>query len=133
MWLNNSRGNRFSRHHRHYDPGSNHKFWAFSFQDMADYDLPALFTFVLNHTKQTKVIFIGHSQGTMQMFTALADNLEFFASKLILAIMMAPATRITENSLSSNYLFKKVADSPTAMKAAHSYLRSQGPELFAQA
>ena len=65
------------------------------------------------------------------MFAALASNLNFFAPKLTLAIMLAPATRITENSLESNYLLKKVSESPTALKAAHSYLKSQGPELFA--
>ncbi len=65
------------------------------------------------------------------MFAALASNLEFFAQKLTLAIMLAPATRISENSLESNYFMRKMTESQTALKAAHSYLRSQGPELFA--
>jgi gastric triacylglycerol lipase len=40
---------------------------------MADYDLPALFTYVNNMTQQ-KVHYLGHSQGTIQMHVALAKR-----------------------------------------------------------
>ena len=40
---------------------------------MADYDLPAVFTHIYNITKQ-KIHYIGHSQGTIQMFVALAKR-----------------------------------------------------------
>jgi lysosomal acid lipase/cholesteryl ester hydrolase len=40
---------------------------------MADYDLPAFFKHVFNHTQQ-KIHYIGHSQGTIQMFVALAKQ-----------------------------------------------------------
>lgn len=40
---------------------------------MADYDLPAIFTYVNQVTKQ-KVSYIGHSQGTMQMHIALSKR-----------------------------------------------------------
>jgi gastric triacylglycerol lipase len=40
---------------------------------MADYDLPAIFTYVNGITKQ-KVSYIGHSQGTMQMHIALSKR-----------------------------------------------------------
>jgi len=46
VWLNNSRGNTFSRHHKHLDPDVHPGYWNFSFQEMAEYDLPALFEFV---------------------------------------------------------------------------------------
>jgi len=45
----------------------------FTFQHMADYDLPAIFTYVNNITKQ-KVNYIGHSQGTIQMNIALSKH-----------------------------------------------------------
>jgi hypothetical protein len=50
VWMNNSRGNRYSRHHSFLDPDNDdHKqrFWDFSFEEMAKYDQPALFKFVL--------------------------------------------------------------------------------------
>lgn len=40
---------------------------------MADYDLPAVFTYVANYTNQ-KVHYIGHSQGTIQMHIALSKR-----------------------------------------------------------
>lgn len=40
---------------------------------MADYDLPAVLKYINNITKQ-KLIYIGHSQGTMQMNIALAKR-----------------------------------------------------------
>ncbi len=40
---------------------------------MADYDLPAVFTHIHNITKQ-KLHYVGHSQGTIQMFIALAKH-----------------------------------------------------------
>jgi gastric triacylglycerol lipase len=40
---------------------------------MADYDLPAVFKYVNNITKQ-KMHYIGHSQGTIQMHIALAKR-----------------------------------------------------------
>jgi len=40
---------------------------------MADLDLPALFKYVNNQTKQ-KMHYIGHSQGTIQMFITLAKQ-----------------------------------------------------------
>lgn len=46
-------------------------FWDFSFDEMAEYDLPAAFSYINNITKK-KIHYIGHSQGTMVMFAALS-------------------------------------------------------------
>lgn len=81
VWMNNTRGNRFSKHHVHLDPEDDdekERFWDYSFEDMAKYDQPALFEFVLKSTGVRKVTYIGHSQGTTQMFCALSENLAFF-------------------------------------------------------
>ena len=40
---------------------------------MADYDLPAIFTYINKLTNQ-KIHYIGHSQGSMQMHIALCKN-----------------------------------------------------------
>lgn len=40
---------------------------------MADYDLPAIFTYI-NKISGQKIHYIGHSQGTMQMHIALSKN-----------------------------------------------------------
>ena len=46
VWMNNSRGNKFSRMHKYLDPDYHKKYWDFSFQDHADFDLPAVFEFI---------------------------------------------------------------------------------------
>jgi pimeloyl-ACP methyl ester carboxylesterase len=78
VWINNTRGNRYSRSHVYMDPDDKDDkatFWDYSFEDMAKYDQPALFNFVLSKTGVDKVTYIGHSQGTTQMFCALSENL----------------------------------------------------------
>ena len=43
VWLTNHRGNLFSQEHTTLVPGKDDKkYWNFSFQEMADYDLPAI-------------------------------------------------------------------------------------------
>jgi pimeloyl-ACP methyl ester carboxylesterase len=49
---------------------------------------------VLSKTQVENVTYIGHSQGTIQMFAALCENLEFFKPKINLAIMLAPVARV---------------------------------------
>lgn len=75
VWLGNSRGNKHSKRHTKYNPAKDAEFWAFSFQHMADYDLPAVFKYIYNVTGQ-KIHYFGHSQGTMQMHIALAKRNE---------------------------------------------------------
>ena len=48
------------------------EFWDFSFQEMGMYDVPANINFILEKTGQEKVNFMGHSQGTAQMFAFLS-------------------------------------------------------------
>lgn len=73
VWLGNSRGNKHSRRHIKLNPDKDAEFWAFTFQHMADYDIPAAFRYIYNFAKQ-KINYIGHSQGTMQMHIALSKN-----------------------------------------------------------
>ena len=73
VWLGNSRGNKHSRNHTKYNPNKNKEFWEFTFQHMADFDLPAVFKYVYERTKQ-KMHYIGHSQGTIQMHVALSKR-----------------------------------------------------------
>lgn len=62
MWMNNTRGNRYSRHHVFMDPDVDKKlFFDYSFEDMARYDQPALFRYVLDKTQVKSVTYIGHS------------------------------------------------------------------------
>lgn len=72
VWVGNSRGTKYSLGHRLYDQRTSEAFWNFSWMEMSELDLPAAFEFVARSTGQ-KINYIGHSQGTTQMFAALAN------------------------------------------------------------
>eukprot|EP00347_Sterkiella_histriomuscorum_P002574 403367625 len=95
VWINNTRGNRYSRNHTTLDPDYDKaKYWDFSFEDMARFDQPALFDFVLGRTGVKKVSYIGHSQGTTQMFCALSENMDFFKERMNLFVAYAPVVKV---------------------------------------
>ncbi|ETO14640.1 hypothetical protein RFI_22727 [Reticulomyxa filosa] len=69
VWLGNNRGNRYSKSHVKYKVNSD-EFWNFSYDEMAKFDVPDQISYVLNYTNQEKLAFVGHSEGTIQMFAA---------------------------------------------------------------
>jgi pimeloyl-ACP methyl ester carboxylesterase len=88
VWFGNSRGNRYSQGHTTLKP-SKSAFWQFTWQHMATYDLPAFIDYVLAQTKQSKLVYVGHSQGTLQMTALLAEQPNY-ADKLYIYIALAP-------------------------------------------
>src|SRR5699024_10786231 len=56
VWLPNSRGNGHSQTHVRLLPGDD-RFWAFSFDQMAQYDLPAVIDYVRKATNRSKVAY----------------------------------------------------------------------------
>ena len=72
VWIGNNRGTRYSRTKGKYAP-TDKAFWDFSFDELAKYDVPANIAAIRETTGQDKIIYIGHSQGTSQMFAALSD------------------------------------------------------------
>ncbi|EDO32172.1 predicted protein [Nematostella vectensis] len=88
VWLGNVRGNDYSRRNVHYQP-SVEEFWDWSYQEMADIDLPVMIDYVLQTTGQSQLFYIGHSQGTLMGFTGFSDNTTL-AKQIKLFIALAP-------------------------------------------
>lgn len=67
VWLPNSRGNIFSLGHvdQKFDSQQMfNKYWNFSFDEMAKYDVPAVINYIKEISQSTeKIDYIGHSQG----------------------------------------------------------------------
>ena len=58
---------------------------------MADYDQPALWRYILQKTGAEKITYVGHSQGTTQLFAALCgDQSDFFKQHLMRFVAIAP-------------------------------------------
>ena len=107
VWLANSRGNYYSRSHKTLDPDKDKEFWDFSWYEMGKYDLPAVITKILKVTGAAKLSYIGHSQGTTQMFSALAENEAWYLERVKVFIGLGPVTNL-QNSRSHlmNFLAK---------------------------
>ncbi|XP_055281919.1 gastric triacylglycerol lipase [Moschus berezovskii] len=92
VWLGNSRGNTWAQEHLYYSPDSP-EFWAFSFDEMAEYDLPSTIDFILKRTGQEKLHYVGHSQGTTIGFIAFSTN-PTLAEKIKVFYALAPVATV---------------------------------------
>lgn len=77
---------------------------------MGDYDAPAQIDWVRNHTGVDKVTYIGHSQGTTQMFYQLAKPGNDWKEKLNLYVALAPVTRLDHSTTQMFVYLAKVGD-----------------------
>lgn len=101
VWLGNNRGNKYSWRHNEY-MRDDQRYWDFSIDDMARFDIPTMIDTVLNATNQTQLAFIGFSNGTAQMFAALSNNSSSSLSeKVSVFVALAPACRIVDLNPSS--------------------------------
>jgi len=94
VWLGNFRGNTYSRNHTKLnpeDPGG--KFWEFSWDEMAHYDIPANIDKILEVTGKEKLFYIGHSMGTTT-FMAMHHYRPDVTSKIQLGNLLAPVARV---------------------------------------
>ncbi|KAH3899698.1 sterol esterase SCDLUD_003983 [Saccharomycodes ludwigii] len=90
IWLGNNRGNKYSAYH--VDRSINEeKFWDFSIDEFAMFDIPSTIDYILNitHVKQINSI-IAFSQGSAQIFASLSLHPEL-NSKINNFIALAPA------------------------------------------
>lgn len=94
VFLGNNRGNKYSLTH---GDKTRREFWDFSFQEMGQYDVPANIDTILKLTGHQKLIYIGHSQGTTQMFAALTDEktTEYVNSRVAKFIALAPVVYLS--------------------------------------
>ena len=76
VWLTNNRGTKYSNEHQDLTD-SDDDYWKFSFDEFNQYDLPTNIEYIKNITGASKVIYIGHSQGTTQLFAHLTEHPEF--------------------------------------------------------
>ena len=88
VWLGNFRGSIFSRRCQR-EPINDERFWGYCIDHHGSEDLPTMINFVLKETRQTQIIYIGHSMGATALFIMcnLHSNM---SSKIKEAHLLAP-------------------------------------------
>lgn len=92
--LPNARGNGFSQGYKNASRNADNivdPYWKFSWDQIAEFDVPAVIDAVRDWTKKSKVIYIGHSQGTTTMF-ALLSSKPSYNDKISIFAALAPVT-----------------------------------------
>ncbi|NXH15423.1 LIPM Lipase, partial [Bucco capensis] len=90
VWIGNSRGNSWSRRHKELD-FHHHEYSAYSFHEMAMYDLPATINYILQKTGQEQLYYVAYSQGTTTGFIAFS-SLPELDRKIKMFFALAPIT-----------------------------------------
>ena len=72
------------------------RFWAFSFDEMGKYDLPAMLERIKKVTGRKKVNYVGHSQGSVVLFSAVAQLGHEFSRKINKLFALAPAASVSK-------------------------------------
>ncbi|XP_071548519.1 gastric triacylglycerol lipase-like [Panulirus ornatus] len=108
VWMGNFRGNIYSRRHlnlTHMEP----RFWSFSYDQMAQYDLPAMLDYVLEQTRVEKLHYLGHSMGTTVFFALMSSQPEY-QGRIASMVGLAPVATVTSMSSPIKYLAPLVDD-----------------------
>ncbi|KAG5983174.1 hypothetical protein E4U55_000608 [Claviceps digitariae] len=111
VWLGNNRGNKYSKKSIHSSPTSV-KFWDFSMDEFAFYDIPDTISYILETTEQESLSYIGFSQGTAQAFATLAIH-PSLNQKVNVFIALAPA--MAPAGLSNGMVDSLVKASPSVL------------------
>ena len=111
VWVSNVRGNIFSKDHvnesyKAEDPLS--EFWNFSFEQMAEIDLPTIINYVKEKTGVEKVDYIGHSQGTTIFFVKYMIDPEYIEQNVNKFIALGTVPNVSH---AESILIKLLEDS----------------------
>ena len=95
VWITNARGNIYSYEHMDIENFDSHKrngkFFQFSWDEMAKYDIPSYIDYIIERSDYNKVSYIGISQGTTSFFAA-CDLFPGIENKIATYVAYAPVT-----------------------------------------
>ena len=92
-------------------------------------DVPATIDYIISVTNVEKLTYVGHSQGTTQMFSAMSKNMDYFKSKLNGFIALGPVANLyNSTSIASKIAAKIRLDKIINYVGIHELVR--GPENY---
>eukprot|EP01022_Parablepharisma_sp_SALTPOND_P006846 TRINITY_DN1276_c0_g1_i1.p1 TRINITY_DN1276_c0_g1~~TRINITY_DN1276_c0_g1_i1.p1 ORF type:complete len:440 (-),score=23.92 TRINITY_DN1276_c0_g1_i1:868-2187(-) len=92
VWIGNARGSMYSLEHESLD-SSNYSstYWDFSWDELGQYDLPAMISYIKRVTHSPKVSYVCHSQGCTMILVLGCINFTFINENIDRAALFAPA------------------------------------------
>ncbi|KAF3796589.1 Triacylglycerol lipase 2 [Nymphaea thermarum] len=72
-WIVHSRGTKSSRRHTSLNADTNQSYWAWTWVEFAEFDIPATVDFIYNATGQ-RVHLVGHSLGALTILASLSQG-----------------------------------------------------------
>ena len=126
VWLLNSRGTAYSRYHLKYgvdDP----ELWDFSFQEMAQFDVPTVLDYISQKVGGQKLAVLGHSQGATQFIAAMSDpeTSARVQRHMIGLVGLSPVTHISDVPVKTQRIYQAIS----YYVSAHSLLDIHYPFL----
>ena len=103
VWVGNNRGNRFTNNN------GQEGFWDYVFDHLAKYDITAIVNSVLSHSSSESLVFVGHSQGSLQLLSALSEGY-IEESKIKSYIGLGPILSIYNNK--SSFVIQMITKIP---------------------
>lgn len=136
VWLGNNRGNKYSRKHLVLS-SSDEKFWNYSLDEFAMFDIPNTIDYILDITKQEQLNYIGFSQGAAQGLASISLN-HSLNSKIKVFIGLSPAMvpKGLNNSLcsflvqSTPRLFYRLFGKRSILPSVVFWQKMMGPSLY---
>ncbi|GBP82625.1 Lipase 3 [Eumeta japonica] len=89
VWCGNARGNKYSRKHVKLNPDKDRTFWAYSFDELGRYDLPATIDYIIERTNSKEVRYVGHSEGTTAFYVMLSMK-PSYNDKIRIGVSLSP-------------------------------------------
>ena len=105
VYLPNIRGSKFGKSHLDYEVNLNSEYWDFSFDQIAQYDLPAIVDLIKKRDNVDKIDYIGHSQGTLMFFLNYMSNPDYLQNSINKFIGVATVPNVNNAS----HLLLKIA------------------------
>ncbi|GMT26486.1 hypothetical protein PFISCL1PPCAC_17783 [Pristionchus fissidentatus] len=102
VWIGNNRGNIYSTEHATY-AWRDSRYWNFSWDEMSEFDYPAMIDYVLATTNKTELYLVGHSQGVLTYFASSTFN-QSIQDKVKYLFGLAPALSSTNFEIAFNNL-----------------------------
>jgi lysosomal acid lipase/cholesteryl ester hydrolase len=86
------RGTYGSRSHQIYDADTEQEYWDFTFEEIGQYDIPAVIDFILEkkHNSQGKLFMFSYSLGTTSSMYGMWKLKEFYEQRVKMLVLLAP-------------------------------------------